>query len=223
LVVDEAGAEAYPGLKEIEDRDQREHFIAWADLMAKAVPVFHLQREGEFLRRTVGNVFVSSCYNCKELAIWIRDRLVYPADGEAPPANDDMPADIRRDYDEASSILNLSPRGAAALLRLAIQKLCKELGQPGENLNRDIGELVKGGLDPRVQKALDTVRVIGNESVHPGQIDLSDDRATAEALFKLVNLIVEKTISEPKHVEELYASLPPSKVKQIENRDRPKD
>lgn len=130
-----------------------------------------------------------------------------------------MPADIRLDYDEASTIFDKSPRGAAALIRLAIQKLCKELGQPGENINRDIGELVKGGLNIRVQQALDAVRVIGNEAVHPGQIDLRDDKATAGALFKLLNLIVEKTISEPKHVAEVYASLPADKLRAIAKRD----
>lgn len=65
-----------------------------------------------------------------------------------------MPEDIRRDYDEASTILDLSPRGAAALIRLGIQKMCTHLGQPGENINADIKALVAGGLDRRIQKAL---------------------------------------------------------------------
>ena len=62
--------------------------------------------------------------------------------------------DVRRDYEEASAILDASPRGAAALLRLAIEKLCKELGENGRDLNADIASLVRKGLDPRVQKAL---------------------------------------------------------------------
>ncbi|MDU8911428.1 hypothetical protein [Aestuariicoccus sp. MJ-SS9] len=70
-----------------------------------------------------------------------------------------------------------------------------------------------------MQQALDAVRVIWNHAVHPGQIDLRDDRATAETLFKLLNLIVDKTISEPKHVAEVYASLPEGAVKAIEKRD----
>ena len=176
-------------------------------------------KEGKWLHQAVHNLSGSSCYNCKKLSIWIYDRLVFPQSGEAPQPNPDMPDDIRRDYDEASTILDQSPRGAAALIRLAIQKLCKELGQPGKNINDDIGALVKGGLDPRVQQALDAVRVIGNSAVHPGQIDLRDDRATAETLFKLLNLIVDKTISEPKHVAEVYASLPEGAVKAIEKRD----
>jgi hypothetical protein len=119
--------------------------------------------------------------------------------------------------------LDASPRGAAALLRVAIQKLCKELGETGENTNADIAALVRKGLDPRIQKALDVLRVVGNNSVHPGQIDMRDDRSTAEALFGLVNLIVEKMITEPKHVDELYQMLPEDARQQIERRDTPKE
>lgn len=161
----------------------------------------------------------SSCFSCRQVSLWIGERLIHPKTGEAPPANSDLPSDIRADYDEASSILDLSPRGAAALIRLAIQKLCKHLGQPGKNINDDIAALVRGGLPPRVQKALDAVRLIGNEAVHPGTMDLKDDRETAVTLFMLLNLIVEKTITEEKFVDDIYDSLPPSKRAQIEKRD----
>ena len=73
------------------------------------------------------NLVLSICSSCGEPAVWLHDRLLWPHTGDAPQANPDLSADIRRDYDEADSILDLSPRGAAALLRLAIQKLCKEL------------------------------------------------------------------------------------------------
>lgn len=205
--------------KHVEDEDARLRLIKWANEMKKARPFFEAGRDGSYSFQHVRNLFISRCFNCDDVAIWIHKRLIYPQRGEAPAGNPDMPEDIRRDYDEASTILDLSPRGAAALIRLAIQKLCKELGQPGKNINNDIGALVKAGLDPRVQQALDAVRVIGNSAVHPGQIDLRDDRATAESLFRLINLIVEKTISEPKHVAEVYASLPASVVKAIEERD----
>ena len=140
---------------------------------------------------SAGNLWIAHCYNCKEISIWIADRLLWPQGGDAPPPNPDLPEDVKRDYDEAASVLNLSPRGAAALLRLAIQKVCKELGQSGKNINQDIAALVQKGLDPRVRQALDVVRVIGNSAVHPGQIDLKDDRAVAKHLFGLVNLIWE--------------------------------
>lgn len=78
---------------------------------------------------------------------------------------------------------------------------------------------MKKGLSPQIQKALDVVRVIGNEAVHPGQIDLRDDRRTAETLFGLLNLIAEKTISEPKQIEQLYANLPKEKLEGMKARD----
>jgi hypothetical protein len=58
--------------------------------------------------------------------------------------------------------------------------------------------------------------------VHPDQIDLKDDRPTAEKLFGLVNLICETMISQPKHVQAMYGDLPEEKRKAIEKRDAPK-
>ena len=206
-------------LDHIEDEEQRKELTVWVQRMVSGHPHLSKRRTDLYNSFELYNLSVSSCFNCRKIAVWIHDQLVFPRSGSAVPANPDMPSAIREDYDEASAILNLSPRGSAALLRLSIQKLCKELGQPGENINDDIAALVKGGLTSSVQQALDIVRVIGNNAVHPGQFDLRDDRAIAETLFKLVNLIVDKTISEPKRVREVYDSLPPGALKQIVRRD----
>ena len=204
-------------LENIKEKEERLTLQKLAERRAKGRPFFYIS--SAYRPDDVNNVWFSRCFNCGEVALWICGAMIYPKSGEAPPANPDLPEDIRRDYEEASAILDQSPRGSAALIRLAIQKLCKELGQPGKSINEDIGALVKGGLDTRVQQALDAVRVIGNSAVHPGLIDLRDDRATAETLFRLLNLIVEKTISEPKHVAEVYASLPETAKEAIEKRD----
>lgn len=161
----------------------------------------------------------STCVHCHKYSVWFSGVMVCPDFEGVQPPNQDLNEDIQADYQEAASILQKSPRGATALLRLVIQKLCKELGEEGRNINNDIKNLVAKGLPSAVQKSLDVVRVIGNDSVHPGQIDLRDDVETAKALFKLVNLIAEKMITEPKEVEEIYASLPEDKKRQIEERD----
>jgi hypothetical protein len=62
-------------------------------------------------------------------------------------------------------------------------------------------------------------RVVGNNAVHPGQIDLRDDRTKAENLLRLPNQIVEKMISEPQHVEEAYNALPEDARQANEKRD----
>jgi len=163
---------------------------------------------------SVPDLKLAICVHCQRYSLWRGAKMLYPSGGGAP-----LPDDIRADYEEARAIVSLSPRGAAALLRLAIQKLCIHLGEPGENLNTDIANLVKRGLPGKVQKALDIVRVIGNEAVHPGQIDLKDDKQTANELFHLLNLIAEVMITQPKHVDELYESLPESKREAIRGRD----
>ena len=203
--------------KEKVSQDQKIEILDFMDQIISGLPF--LEKVEMYTNQQLQNVWFSKCYHCKGLALWISDKLHYPLTGEAPPAADDMPPDVRRDYDEAGLILNSSPRGAAALLRLAIQKLCGEVGGKGANINSDIGTLVRNGLDVKIQMALDVVRVIGNNAVHPGQIDLRDDRTTAATLFSLVNLITERLVSEPKRLEEMYAALPKSAREAIERRD----
>ena len=168
----------------------------------------------------VRGVEVVECFHCKQFTIWVNNKMVYPSSGTAPLANPDMPADIKIDYDEARSVLELSPRGAAALLRLAIQKLCKHLGESGDNINSDIANLVKKGLPERLQKALDFVRVVGNNAVHPGQIDLIDDTVTAGKLFVFINIICDILITQPKNIEDSYELTIPENLKEaIDKRD----
>jgi hypothetical protein len=169
--------------------------------------------------QTLHNLNISQCFSCKKYSIWVGDKLIFPSVEYSRDPHSDMPEDVKCDFLEASSIFALSPRGAAALLRLGLQKLMKHVGEKGKKIDDDIKSLVSKGLDVRIQKALDVVRVIGNEAVHPGQIDLNDDRETAEALFKLLNVIVERLISTPNQIEKLYGSLPEDKRKAIEKRD----
>lgn len=91
--------------------------------------------------------------------------MYYPDIENAPFPNPEMPQEVLKLYLEAASIHGKSPRGAAALLRLSIQVLCKELGESGKNINTVIASLVKKGLLEIVQQFLDTVRVIGNNAV----------------------------------------------------------
>ena len=129
-----------------------------------------------------------------------------------------MPETVRADYEEAATIYIRSPRGAAALLRLAIQKLMVHLGQSGKNINDDIASLVSKGLPIQIQQALDVVRVTGNNAVHPGQIDVNDHEVI-EQLFPLINVIVDYQISLPARIQEMYDALPVGTRGAIQKRD----
>jgi hypothetical protein len=148
----------------------------------------------------VENVLVSACFVCHRPSIWVNDSVIFPPLRRGPQPHADMSEDIQRDFEEARGIAASSARSAAALLRLCIQKLCDEFGEKDKKIDDAISGLVAKGLDPMIQQALDSVRVIGNEAVHPGQMDLRDDDETAAQLFGLVNLIVDHMISHPKKV-----------------------
>ena len=164
-------------------------------------------------------VYIASCHNCEKKIIWINNIYTYP-DIAAEEANPDMPEDVLKLYNEASLIYTKSPRAACALLRLAIDRLCNELGETDRDINKNIGELVKKGLPIPIQQALDVVRVIGNKAVHPGQIAFDvDDTETAIMLMHLLNIIVERMISEPKEIAKLYNRLPQAVKNSIDKRD----
>jgi hypothetical protein len=200
--------------KKVDEREQIEKLV---DNALSRRPFLQGKQSSEY-SSPLHNLNVSRCFNCEEIAIWLGEGMVWPNRGSVPLPNADIPHDALGDYEEAAEIVDQSPRGAAALLRLAIQKICIALGGQGR-LNDDISMLVEQGLDKRVQQSLDVVRVVGNNAVHPGELDVQDNRSVADNLFGLVNLIVDIMISQPKHVAQLYDGLPENARIAIEKRD----
>lgn len=217
-IPDEAMAEEFKTAKDLPE-EMRGELVKWVKDMRVGRPFLEKTKNTLYNRPTVQNCNISSCYNCKELSIWVHDKIVYPNTKIEIKPNSDLPDYITKLFNEAREIVDLSPKGAAAILRLCIQHLCKELGESGKKIDKDIASLVSKGLNPLVQKALDVVRVIGNEAVHPGEINLDDNKDIAIKLFGLVNIISEQMISHPKQVEELYNGLPEDKLKGIEQRN----
>jgi len=161
----------------------------------------------------------SYCRHCKQWSYWYEGKMVVPTEAPVEPPHPDLPDDCMPEYTEARDIFARSPRAAAALLRLCIQKLLRHLGENGKNINADIKSLVSKGLPTMVQQALDYCRLVGNDAVHPGEIELNDTPDVAQRLFEMVNFIVEDRITRPKEVAELYGKLPEGKRRAIEERD----
>jgi Domain of unknown function (DUF4145) len=184
----------------------------------------------------------SRCSKCKVFALWaqqvltpaesgtrnpmIVNRLVFPSRVSAPFAHGDLPEECANDYEEARKVFDVSPRSAAALLRVVTETLCRFVcesavlgSSKGKRLNDLIGDMVSRGMLPSVQQALDTLRVIGNEAVHPGTMDIRDDKETALHLFELVSVVVEQTITQPKKIAGIYSKLPRGAIAGITQRD----
>ncbi len=145
--------------------------------------------------------------------------MVVPTAANVPQHHIDLPDNCRENYNEARDVVGRSPKAAAALMRLVLQKLMADLGETGENINTDIRALVGKGLSPLIQQALDYCRVVGNNAVHPGEIDLNDTPKIAYSLFEMVNFIVDDRISKPKQIQALYDSLPQGARDAIKKRD----
>ena len=162
---------------------------------------------------------ISKCEHCGDKIIWLDGNIIYPKQIIVENPNEDLGKDIQVDYMEAAKIFNDSPRAAAALLRLALQKLCKQLGEKGKDINEDIKNLVKKGLNPQIQKSLDILRINGNNAVHPGEINLEENPEIVLKLFALLNFISEKMITELKEVDNFYNNLPENSREAIDKRD----
>lgn len=176
--------------------------------------------QSDFRGHTViANLTISICEHCNRTTIWHEKNLMVPESSIAPLPHEDLPENEKIDYLEARLIVNKSPRGAAALLRLCLQKLLKSLGEKGKNINDDIASMVAKGLPIEVQQALDTLRVVGNDAVHPGELDIRDDQETAIHLFELINFLVQERITRPKIINSFYQKLPQAKRDGIEKRD----
>ena len=171
---------------------------------------------------TVTNAGISQCNRCRDVALWFNKKLVYPTESTAPSVNVDCPKEIKPFYEQARNVLQLSPIASCALLRLVIEKIIDSIVEGNDSLNAKIGKLVGKGLDERIQQALDSVRVIGDNAVHPLYMDLKDDEPTARKLFDLVNIIVSSTISTDKKIKDVFSGLPDPAKKQITERDKSK-
>lgn len=185
------------------------------------------------------NFLCSTCTHCKQDAFWlVTDNgnpmfpllvgsesgvMIYPDTMIAPIPSDDMPDDIKEDYLEAASIYQKSPRGAVALLRLGLQKLCVHLGGEGKNINADLAKLAEDELiSKKLIRSADIIRIVGNNAVHPGTISDDDFDDVSFKLFALINMIVQQGITEPKEVDNMFGSLPEGPRQAAENRDKPK-
>lgn len=198
---------------------------------------------GVSIGRPVEGFALSVCSICEYTMIWawqsttptgtfdepvaetFEGQILWPAPTVGPPPHPLMPEGITPDYEEARAVLATSPRSACALLRVAAEKLCLhlcralQLGEPSK-LDAAIGLLVANGLSTTVQQGLDNVRVIGNDAVHAGQIDVHDTPEVATVLMVCMNLAVEQLIAVPQQIAQLHQSLPKAKLDGIATRDR---
>ena len=125
---------------------------------------------------------------------------------------DDLTVKEMLDYHESFYKKDIHKRRIELVKRLELDEKKK--------IDGAIKKLVEEGLPSTLQKAMDTVRIVGDEAVHPGEINVDDNKELAIAMFRLMNIIIEKMIVEPKEIDNLYNLMPDNKLQGIENRDK---
>lgn len=207
----------------MEDRTAKFKSTAFDCPFCSAYSHMHWQMLVRFDDTSNTDIYECKCTRCKKSSYWRQYKknstnefppiylgeMIYPDYDPSLTPEQDMPEDVLFEYNEASKIYSKSPRAAAALLRLGLQKLCIHLGGEGKNINTDLRTLASNSiLPPEVIQVADTIRITGNQAVHPGEMNPEDVDYIASKMFDLLNYIVRRAITEPKFFKELYGLTP---------------
>jgi hypothetical protein len=120
------------------------------------------------IRKGVGNyVTQADKYRFQEGG-YSEEYMVWPRAGSRTCAPE-VPSNIREDFEEASEVLDISPKASAALSRRCLQHLLTEhAGMKKKDLAHQIEELIATNkLSSDLASQLDAVRNIGNFAAHP--------------------------------------------------------
>jgi hypothetical protein len=100
----------YPLLEELQQRFEKNEIT------------YDIHEHTSYLNAAMVNACVSRRYACDAFTFWIKDKIWFPLTKFEVRPHEDLPAPLRDDFEEAASVLELSPRTSVALLRLCIQK-----------------------------------------------------------------------------------------------------
>jgi hypothetical protein len=121
------------------------------------------------------------CPACKKLTIEIEEhngerRLqtfwVYPTNIFRKPTPQEVPTDIKNDYEEACKVLPISEKASAALSRRCLQAILRGKGYAQKDLANQIDALLNETVPAKVipsalRETVDAIRNFGNFSAHP--------------------------------------------------------
>lgn len=113
----------------------------------------------------------------------------------AKPFPDYVPAPILEDYEEACSILTLSPKASATLSRRCLQGMIRDYW--GISKARLVEEItaIKDKIEPQTWAAIDAVRNIGNIGAHMEKdinVIVEVDPQEATLLCRLIETLIDE-------------------------------
>ena len=189
------------------DRQQAYYNKATIKHVTNGLYASDIEKEHEIL------IFYLDCANngCEKTSIVALDTLarkqidIYPQNVYRHYP-DYIPQAIREDYEEASLIIDKSPKAAATLLRRCLQGMIRDFWQVKPGRLCDEIFAIQGRVTASQWAAIDGLRQIGNIGAHMEKdvnliIDIEPDEAIK--LQRLIELLLEKWYISRHDEEEL--------------------
>lgn len=146
------------------------------------------------------------CPECKNISVIASSlgkgfkkpfRVLVNPTSSAKQYPDYIPKAIRDDYEEAYSIVNLSPKASATLSRRCLQGMIRDFWNIKKSKLADAINELQNKVTSSQWKAIDSVRKIGNIGAHM-ESDINTivevDSGEAEKLLKLIELLIDNGI-----------------------------
>ena len=170
-------------------RDNIKEIEQFIERLKKTQLTYEYQKHPHPLKVKMANLHISNCHNCNGFSLWVSGLLVYPT------KLDKTPELVDEDVEEAAVVLNKSPRGATALMRVCIQKLVPLLEENGKELNQRVSSLVRKGLEMEIQQAMDVLEVLRSDSAQLNPLESQADRETALRFLDSLKEVLERRMS----------------------------
>ena len=133
-----------------------------------------------------------------------------------------IPESILQDYEEACSIVHLSPKASATLSRRCLQGMIHDFWDIKlKNLNQEITAL-KDKIQPDLWSSIDALRQLGNIGAHMEKdtdVIVDIDCNEAETLIKLIELLMKEWYINREERKKLFSDIiSTNKTKQSERK-----
>lgn len=172
----------------------------------------------EELRDTV-QVNTFRCPGCGNHSIWIEGIgaevkgtiLNFKPLSNALQFPDYIPQSIREDYEEACSIVDLSPKASATLSRRCLQGMIRDYWsiEGKSSLQQEI-DAIKDKVDPQVNRVLHSLRQLGNIGAHPERetnLIVDIEPGEAEKMIKLIEYLMSEWYIKQHETEQLLSEV----------------
>jgi len=148
-----------------------------------------------------------SCKNCVLLLGYEKDynfvsTKIYPFPLPSP-VDERIPEKIRNDLEEAKLCFSVGAINASVgMCRKALQRTCKEKGATKKELFDQIDEIAsKGVISNDLKELAHSVRLIGNDGVHPNDEEVTKE--DAEEILNLAEQFLDIIFVAPAKVKEI--------------------